>query len=413
MLCHMSEREVSRLSVILWHPDGQRVALQETQWPPLDLERGGDLTGTVKVEWAVEAWLLDDAGSSFGLTGMPRLRALSTTLPAHLTWAHFEVPALPFERPWQRPDWPERLSERLALAGIQALETRLVHTNDLVNIVQVTTPSGKVYLKTASSSHEARFTEYVTANFPRLSPPLLACHAGERWQITASGGQLLDAVDDLEAWQQAILRLVEFQQSADAGALADLGAPAHPLADLPAQVEDLLSDKPTLQFWGVPDDQIRVLQAAQPRIERAFQQVAALNLPDRPAHGDAHPRNALQGERGSVWFDWSEVSSAAHPLMDLGWFLAFALHPAREKLPIRRACPNLETELSTFVGQALGLPPSSAPQISAAIPLAYLHRAVVYDLKFRGWTGNLPGWQPQYVPYYLRQAARELERLEA
>lgn len=34
--------------------------------------------------------------------------------------------------------------------------------------------------------------------------------------------------------------------------------------------------------------------------------------------------------------------------------------------------------------------------------LALTHRAVTFDLRFRVWEGTVPGWRPQFVPYYLR-----------
>lgn len=411
MLRGMTEPESLRVPVILWHPDGQRVAVQGQDLPVLEVKRNGDVSQAVKRAWGGEAWTLDDAGIPFGLTRTPRLRASVDELPTELHWVKKEIPPLPFEQVWQHPDWPERLKERLAGTALKVKGFSSLYSNDLVSIVRVQTRGGGAYLKTSSTPKEARFTEYVAGKFPHLCPPLLACNVNECWQVTASGGKLLDAVADLNAWQQAIQRLIEFQQSADAAALAGLGAPAYPFQEMPERIAALLKGTAVLQGWGLPTDKIQALQDAQPQIQRAFQKLAALNLPDLPAHGDAHVRNALHGERGSVWFDWSEAASAAHPFMDMGWFLAFALHPAREKLPIRQAEPQLEKKLTAAVLKALDLPEAAAPAVSAAIPLAYLHRAVVYDSKFRAWQGNLPGWRPNYVPYYLRQAVQELHRL--
>lgn len=411
MLWLMADAETLQIPVILWHPDGQRVAVKGKEFPVLEVKRGSDVSKAVKEQWGIEAWTLDDVGISFGMTGTPRLRALSDELPAHLHWAEKEVPPLPFERIWQRPDWPERVKERLAQAGLEVLRTTPPYSNDLTSIVRVQTPDGEAYLKTSTTPNEARFTEYVASNFPHLCPPLLACNANERWQITASGGTLLDAVDDLSAWQQAIERLIEFQKSADMTELANLGAPAHPFHEMPERVAAFLSGTVALQGWGLTDEKIQALQEANPQIQRAFQQLAELKLPDLPAHGDAHVRNTLHGERGSVWFDWSEVQNAAHPFMDLGWFLAFALHPARENLPVRQGHPDLEAKLMNTVLNAFELPESTMPLLGAAIPLAYLHRAVVYDTNFRDWQGNIPGWRPNYVPYYLKQAVQEFPRL--
>lgn len=409
----MPEKETRHVHVILWHPDGQRVAVQNGKWPTILLRQGENAAQAVQDAWKLESWMLDDAGTSFGLEGMPRLRALTDDLPPGLEWQRKEVPPLPFPRPWQRPDWPEAMQERLAHAGWGRAELKLVHSNDLACIVEVRRDGKTAFFKCSNSGHEMRNTLYAAEHFPHLTPPLLAVNEQENWQLIASGGSLLDSVGEFPAWQQAIERLAEFQRRADATALAQLGTSAFPLAEMSKQVAVFLSDTTLLKSWGLSDEKIAALQTARPAIASAFEAVRALNLPDLPAHGDAHPRNALHGERGSVWFDWSEVSHAAHPLMDFGWFLGFVLHPAREQLALRQAEPQLEGKLIRAVVDALNLPASAASLVSAALPLAYLHRAVVYDRNFRHWQGNIPGWRPNYVPFYLNQALQELPRLTA
>lgn len=50
-------------------------------------------------------------------------------------------------------------------------------------------------------------------------------------------------------------------------------------------------------------------------------------------------------------------------------------------------------------------------ELDTAIPLAFLHRSVIYDQAFRHWKGTVPGVRPQYVNFYLRRAIHELIRL--
>lgn len=149
------------------------------------------------------------------------------------------------------------------------------------------------------------------------------------------------------------------------------------------------------------------LQAAWPTLERQFERWQALGLPDLPAHGDAHPRNALFGERGAVWFDWSEAKAAAHPLLDAGWFLFFASYSARVKLGA--AYPDWSERLSMVYAEALGCP-AAAPVLAdeGSLALTLVCRAALYDDKFRTWEGTLAGWRPHYVGYYLGQATRLL-----
>ena len=145
-----------------------------------------------------------------------------------------------------------------------------------------------------------------------------------------------------------------------------------------------------------------------PRVEEAHSRVAALGLPDLATHGDAHPMNALSGPAGSLWFDWSEAG-VAHPFLDAGWFFAWFGHPAKANLPVRREHPDAVGQLWAQYLDAL-----EAREAERALPdavlLALVHRAVAFDQRFRDWQGTVPGWRPQYVPYYLRLALRAGEQ---
>ncbi|UQN06962.1 phosphotransferase [Deinococcus sp. QL22] len=388
---------------------------QAGEWPMLPAGAQADLLALIRAEWNLETWLLHDGGLSFGLEGMPRLQALSDFLPDGWAWAVAAVPPLPGAREWQRLGWfpvlKARLEGVLSEYGLPpAGLLKLLSSNDLGMVVEAATSSDSVFLKVTAHPREVAVTAHLAQQHPALLPPVLHADAATATLVTSSGGILLDGVGNLEAWTAALRQLANFQTAADAPALATLGCPAFPLLDMAQRVDAFLSDTVTLTDWGLKPEKIATLQAARPVIRASFGALAAHGLPDLPAHGDAHPRNALTGVGESLWFDWSEAASAAHPFMDAGWFLAFALHPARAKLPIRIACPDLESRLSTAYLQTLGCPDASV-LLAQSIPLALLHRAVLYDARFRDWHGTVPNWRPQYVPYYLGLAAREVDRL--
>lgn len=77
--------------------------------------------------------------------------------------------------------------------------------------------------------------------------------------------------------------------------------------------------------------------------------------------------------------------------MDVGWFLAFVLHPKRHTLPIRTAQPDLQRHLAQAYLRVLGCP-DAEQVLHKAIPLALLHRAAVYDQQFRHWQGSVADW---------------------
>lgn len=403
--------------VVVWHPEASRVLLQNGEAPHLDVTRGSDLPDAVHRAWGIEAWTLHDGGLLMGREGTAQVQALTDAVPEGFSWGIAGVGPPPGAREWQRPGWPRRAREVLdaALRSAGLIGTgglKPVHHHDLVAVLRAETDAGTVYLKASDTPREAAVTALLSHTLPDLLPPLLWSHteAGAGRMVSASGGELLDGVAELGVWEQALQRLAQFQREADASALAALGCPAWPLGEMTERVDALLADAAALRGWGLEEEHIRALEEVRPTIRAALRELAALGLPDLPAHGDAHPRNALHGPRSSVWFDWSEAASGAHPFMDVGWFLAFTLHPAQEKLPVRAAHSDLEVRLAAAYLDALGCPEAGGLLLKS-LPLALLHRAVVYDHHFRDWSGTIPGWRPTYVPFYLKQAVGELNRL--
>lgn len=373
----------------------------------LTLKPGNDVAKAARDAWTLEVWTLHDGGLAAGQPGELRLQAVSDALPLGWAWERAALPPLPGARRWQRPGWRAQVLDWLAPQGVQPQDIRQVSTYDLNTILQIETDRKTLFLKVSELPREADVTAYLAGSMPELLPPLVAANDG--WLLTETGGTLLKDVGDVALWEEALRRLAHFQTSADAGALATLGCPTVTLAELTEQVDALLADSAVLTGWGLTPEHLTPLQDARPQIRQEFARWARLGLPELPAHGDAHPRNVLHGERGVVWFDWSEAKAAAPLLLDLGWFLFFALHPSNAGWPVRQATPDLGTRLTRAYAEALGYP-AAAARLGAVIPLALLGRAALYDATFREWEGTVAGWRPGYTPYYLKQAAQELER---
>ena len=398
----------------MWHPDARRVLRRGPGLPVLDFAPGADPAEVVRAAWGLPVWPLHDLGARLGMGGLVQVQGQEETAPAGLTWSPVLPETVPGARPWQRPGWPARtlawLDAELAARGqARSGPPTFVSMHDLNTVWEVSLATEPVFLKMSEGGREAAVTAEVARTLPDLAPPLLGTWPELGAQLVASGGSLLDSAPDLEAWTQALTRLADFQRQADPVVLAAMGCPAWPLDRAGEAILALLDDAAALRGWAVPEAELGALQAARPRVRALLRDLAAYGLPDRPAHGDAHPRNALHGARGSVWFDWSEAACAAHPFMDVGWFLAFALHPQRGGLPVR-SLPGMDTVLAHAFLRAWDCP-DAAPLLWRSLPLALLHRAAVYDRQFRDWVGTVPGWRPQYVRFYLRQAVGELGRL--
>lgn len=71
-------------------------------------------------------------------------------------------------------------------------------------------------------------------------------------------------------------------------------------------------------------------------LARVRGEIAALGLPNRPLHGDAHLRNVMNTARGPIWIDWEDAF--AGPLeWDLACLLAHARAFGEDEQPARDA----------------------------------------------------------------------------
>ncbi|WP_155298222.1 phosphotransferase [Deinococcus kurensis] len=401
----------------LWNARGEVWRTPAGDLPTLSVPDAAALPAVLRATLPPDAWLLHDGGLGFGRRGPLHVRLIGgpeVTWPGG--WSRHHPDALPGARPWQRPDWPEvardRVDARLGALGLtraQPVEPSFSH--DLMGIHRVPLGDGRrAWLKVSADGREAALTAHLAARHPDLLPPVLHADSQNTTLLTLDGGALLDGVPDPAAWTGALERLAAFQLTADAPALADLGAPTLTVPDVAARVDALLADPAPLRAWGLSPDEVGALRDLRPAVAAAFRDLHAHGLPAGPVHGDAHPRNALHGpERGSVWFDWSEAA-LAHPFMDAGWFLSFTLHPARAALPVRAGTPDLPERLAGAYLRALGAG-DAAGLLWRSLPLAHLHRAALFDGAYRDWTGTVPGIRPNFTPFSLRQALREAVRL--
>ena len=314
--------------------------------------------------------------------------------------AALDYPRLEHARAWQQPGWYRDTLDWLSEALGEPLETtEQVSTNDLACVLRVKTEPQTVYLKASETGLEAALTAQLAAQHPDLLPNVITWDEKRSVLVTQDCGPRLSETRELALWNTAVTKLAHLQRRADAAALQKLGCPVYDFAALANQAEGFLHATDTLRRWGLTEAQTSHLQAQLPRIRNAHNRVSALNLPLLPAHGDAHPMNALVG-CDLVWFDLSEAC-VAHPLLDLGWFLAWLSLPARHTLPLHQTHPHAAPKLWQTYLRASDLP-DDADLLNDVMVLALIHRALVYHGRFRDWQGTVLGWRPQYVPYFLR-----------
>ncbi len=349
----------------------------------------------------IDAVLLHDGGLSLGFEGAPVLMEALGPLPAGLTRTAWDLP--PNSRPWGRPGWFAEVGGWLG-RGLEARDERVVSleqvsTNDLACVLRAQTTSGSAYFKASVDPLESVVTPHLAQTFSNLLPEVLAVRSTHGWLLTRGSGERLSGAADLDVWSEAFAKLARFQGSSVN--LQALGGAVHTFDTLAEQAETFLEDRATLVGWGLRAEQVEALADLLPRVKRALERVSALGLLEGPAHGDAQPMNALFDKDGNVrWFDWSEAG-VAHPFMDVGWCLAWMTNPAREPLPVYRKFEDAPARLWRDYLKTLGAPDAEG-LMGDAIILAMTHRALVYHAKYATFEGTVPGWRPQYVPYYLK-----------
>ena len=351
-----------------------------------------------------DAFILHDGGLGLGLdkeSFVVRLE-VSGTAP--------DYPELEHARAWQQPGWfKETLGWLSRKLGEPLINIEQLSTNDLGCVLRVETKRRTVYLKASETGLEAALTAQLAARHPDLTPEVVAWDVQRGVLVTRDCGLRLSETPVLALWHTAVTKLAHFQRRVEAVTLQKSECPVYDFTALAGRTQSFLRDTTTLRNWGLTEVQTSQLQAQLPYIHSAYKRVAALNLPLLPAHGDAHPMNALTGYAPTynvVWFDLSEAC-IAHPLLDIGWFLAWLSHPARHTLPLRQTHPDAAAELWRAYLQAANLP-EAAPLLSDVMVLALMHRALIYHKRFRDFQGTVVNWRPQLTPYCLRSLLKLL-----
>ncbi|WP_424951802.1 phosphotransferase family protein [Deinococcus sp.] len=376
-------------ALVLLTPDGKTVArFADVQIMGTSAQHLTDGARTISGR---EVWLLHDGGiGTPWATGQARFEVLNS-----VNAAEEAAPPLPGARPWQLPGWRgEVLAWMEARLGHALTEPAWVHTSDLGGVLTARVGRrSRVYLKALEDGREVRAASQIAAQMPALTPPLLAADPQRGWLLTADAGRGLNESAELRHWDEAVRRLAQLHRE---GRWA--GLRVHPFGALPEQLKRLLTPV-NLTHFGLNDEQQQRILGTLPRLLDLCREVAALGMPECACHGDLHANNVLvQGDTVRL-FDWSEACTA-HPLTDIGWFLAYVMLPIRSGWPLRQHWPDLGERLWTSYQAETGLDTTLSWRDLALLALA--HRAAASEIRFRGWRGTLPGFRPLIVPYVLK-----------
>ncbi|MFZ6030184.1 MAG: SDR family NAD(P)-dependent oxidoreductase [Chloroflexota bacterium] len=292
---------------------------------------------------------------------------------------------LPQERrPWARSGWFEEatawIDEKLAAAGMERRGSiEQIRVWGVSCVLRVMTGNGRLYFRAvpAKSAHEPLLLQALAQHYPHHVPKLLAVDPQRRWVLMHEvQGQPLFQVANLHLWEEALRTFAQIQVelAQQAETLLAWGSPDRRIERLPAQLEAMLADTPTLQrgrFGGLANSEIEQLHALGPAIKARCRQLAACPIPASLEHGDFHPGNIYQASEGPVFFDWGE-SSLSHPFFSFN-----AL-----EYQIEHVLPDMRRERGRLLSAYLEpwLAYASAQQLAEIVeisrPLAALHAAI-------------------------------------
>ena len=307
----------------------------------------------------------------------------------------------PTERrpPWQQPGWHADtlawLDEHLGRAGLARTQpARLVHTWQISVLYEITTTSGRAYLKSVPDffAREAPLTAWLAANHPTVSPPVLAIDETRRLLLLGHAGEL-DAGDTTDHATRVFRTLAVLQRhtAARVAELHALGCPDRTLSVLQAHARDLLGDDDALlaDGRGLEPDEVRALRSLEPRLRADMRRLEELVPATALVHGDLHRYNTVTTGHHDVILDWSD-GAVSHPFLDAR--PAYFLHdePAPHALDAMRDAylhAWRDTASSAALREAFGL----------AQPIGELYCAVSYRRFIVPGVENRAEWDTAHV----------------
>jgi hypothetical protein len=236
------------------------------------------------------------------------------------------------QQPWSQPGWLDRASTWIEHT-LQGRTIRLTGPIDQVHqvpwstVLRVPTSGGDVYFKAPMPVlvHEAALTQALSQWRPDCILPLLAVELERGWMLLPDGGtrlrEVIRAKGDSRPWEVVLPTYAALQMDlvSRREELLALGVPDRGLALLPSRFEELLADEWVLGV-GHPDrltrDEVAHLRQLLPGLTDTCHELARCGIPESLDHQDLNDGNIFVGDRGSIFFDWSEAS-ITHPFFSL------------------------------------------------------------------------------------------------
>ena len=316
-------------------------------------------------------------------------------------------------RPWARRGWLDStrnwIRDQLRMQGITLLGVEQVRTWERACVLRARTNAGTCYLKALPTmfAAEAPLTHALSAWYPRNFPGVVAVEPSRRWLLLRDfGGQPLDRVHDISAWESALRRLAEIQigLALRQNELQGLGVPFRPLDDLPRDLAALLDDPAVARIPNLKATALQRLRDELPAFATLRDELAGFTIPLTLEHGDLWANTIIWADGTTpLYFEWSDAS-VTHPFFSLILFLDEAVAAFPE-------LPNAGSRLLTAYLAPWSLYKSDQ-ELRRAMEIARilgpLHHAVAYHRAILPMLEQK--WEMEnLLPFYLNMALARMD----
>jgi len=233
-----------------------------------------------------------------------------------------------FRVPWWRIGWYQELeltlqdlAERLDLEAISNPTQDRVWARSCT--LHLDTGKTNLYLKAVPPvvAYEPVITRVLSLRFEKNLPRVLAVNVDEAWMLIEKvGGHLLNQVQDLDVWANALRTYarIQIELISSTRSLISLGVPDRNIDHLSSQIDRLMID--------LPDSLLEAEKEQLYRLTRGLRNwcydLIDFKIPLSVVHGDfSHENIIITQENDVVILDWSDCA-IAHPFFDIPLFLA-------------------------------------------------------------------------------------------
>lgn len=228
--------------------------------------------------------------------------------------------------PWYRNGWmasaADWVREQVVSTGAELIgEVEQVRATARAAILRADTTDGAVYLKAVPSvfAHEPAVIRTIAASFPRNLPEIVVHDREQYWFLLRDlGSACLVGESDIDAWADALGAYARMQIHT-AGRVDDLlalGCPDKSIGRILTEIDDLVSDRDSLQLGGAPggltDREIESLHDRAPCLKSMLTDMTSYRVPHGIEHGDLWGAQIIRRDGAPVFIDWSDCS-VSHP----------------------------------------------------------------------------------------------------